>query len=210
MIYYIIYYFAIKGQSMKKYVWVLGIYILIYISIYIKCLDLSTFCVELEGFSLFKVLFYFGPFFTGGVIQRIKYKNKNVEKSKKGVWIYLFGAGIGLLIWAMEYIRILMYNEGYKYQFLIHLGIYIFGVNILLVMLNVPKGQIHLDNRILQCIIFIGESTLPIYLMQVSFKPLCIALSYPLNFIVFWLMALMGGCIYTIGKNMINRITNKK
>lgn len=167
-------------------------------------MDLSTFCVELEGFSLFKVLFYFGPFFSGGVIRKI-INNKNMQKVRKYSKFYFVGGICGILVWAMEYIEILIYNSAYKYQFLIHLGIYIFGINVLLYMLSISDIKIRNENKLWRCVQLIGDSTLSIYLMQVTFKPLCIGIPMPFNFLIFWLMALIGGCIYTMVKEKINK-----
>ena len=60
--------------------------------------------------------------------------------------------------------------------------------------------------KLWRCVQLIGDSTLSIYLMQVTFKPLCIGIPYcPFNFLIFWLMALIGGCIYTMVKEKINK-----
>lgn len=204
LLYYVIFYFAIKGQSIKKYIGVLCAYALIYIVSYVFGMDLSTFCVELEGFSLFKVLFYFGPFFSGGIIRKI-INNKNMQNVRKYSKFYFVGGICGILVWAMEYIEILIYNSAYKYQFLIHLGIYIFGINVLLYMLSISDIKIRNENKLWRCVQLIGDSTLSIYLMQVTFKPLCIGIPMPFNFLIFWLMALIGGCIYTMVKEKINK-----
>ena len=99
--------FCNKGTEYKKYIGVLCAYALIYIVSYVFGMDLSTFCVELEGFSLFKVLFYFGPFFSGGVIRKI-INNKNMQKVRKYSKFYFVGGICGILVWAMEYIEILI------------------------------------------------------------------------------------------------------
>ena len=130
LLYYVIFYFAIKGQSIKKYIGVLCAYALIYIVSYVFGMDLSTFCVELEGFSLFNVLLY---------------------------------------------------------------------------MLSISDIKIRNENKLWRCVQLIGDSTLSIYLMQVTFKPLCIGIPMPFNFLIFWLMALIGGCIYTMVKEKINK-----
>lgn len=59
----------------------------------------------------------------GGIIRKI-INIENIQKVKKYSKFYLVGGIFGILLWAMEYIWILIYNGGYKYQFLIHLGIY--------------------------------------------------------------------------------------
>lgn len=208
LLYYIIFYFAINGQSIKKYIGVLCIYLLTYILSYVFGMDVSAFCVELEGFSFFKVLFYFGPFFMGGIIRKI-INIENIQKVKKYSKFYLVGGIFGILLWAVEYIWILIYNGGYKYQFLIHLGIYIFGINVLLYMLSMPDIEIKDENKLWRCVQLTGDSTLSIYLMQVTFKPLCIEIPMPFNFVIFWLMAFTGGCIYTIVKKKINKRIEK-
>ncbi len=207
MCYYIVFYIIFKNTSKLKIIIIALLYIMSYVSIYIIFLDLSKFCVELEGFAPFKVLFYFGPFISGGIIRLYwdMYLETNKASTSKKISYFAIGIIVGLSIWAIEYINILIYGMYYHFQFLIHMGILIFGICLLLFMLSLKEKYFNLNSQIGHYMEFIGDSSLAIYLIQVSFKPIFSIMTFPLNAILFWIISICGGCLYNF---MYQKIIN--
>lgn len=198
MIYYIVFFLFFSKKSKLKIITIIILYIVSYFLIYFIFLDIDKFSIELEGFSPFKVLFYFGPFVSGGIIRlcydKIFDKNKTLFSPKR--FFLVTGIIIGLLIWAMEYVNILIYGKYYHLQFLIHLGIFIFGISLLLFVLDFNYNTFYISKKLGYYIELIGNSTLAIYLIQVSFKPFFLNMDFPTNAILFWIISICGGCLY--------------
>lgn len=197
LIYYVIFYIALKRRNKIFIAVLLGVYVCAYIVCYIFLLDISEFSVELEGFSPFKVLFYFGPFYTGGVIRLLLERRlKALDTNCRG--LCALGMILGLAVWAVEYSCILLLGEWYGFQFLIHVGIFVFGISTLLFILSIPKDKLKISGRFGDCVRLIGDSTLAVYLIQVTLKPLCLNFEFPVNAFLFWFVALAGGCFYNV------------
>lgn len=198
MCYYIVFFFIFKNFSKPKIIIVTCLYVMAYILSYFVFLDISRFSVEPEGFAPFKVLFYFGPFVCGGIIRlyRDAYPEKDEASEVKKLFLFAAGGVAGLLIWAVEYMNILVYGKGYRFQFLIHLGIFMFGTCLLLFTLTLKEKYFCLNSKAGRAIELIGDSTLAIYLVQVSFKPILSGISFPFNAVLFWVISICGGCLY--------------
>lgn len=192
LLYYLVYYFIFCVNSKKRVICALAFYALMYAYIYVFKLDLNRFCIELEGFSAFKVLFYFGPFVTGGALRQYY----TPRKKKVNLLFVLLGIILGLIIWAIEYYKIIILGNGYYSQILIHVGIFVFGIFSLFFMIHLNDRNIEVNNMVKRVIEVIGENTLAIYVVQVSFKPVCYRWRFPLNVVMFWIIALVGGCLY--------------
>ena len=192
MIYYVIFYFIFKRATSTKLLLFALAYTILYTVIYVLCVDKTHFVVEQEGFSPFKVLFYCSPFIAGGIIKL----DKDHLISKKNLLTSIICILLGLGIWGAEYINILFFKKYYEYQFLINLGILLFGLGTLIFVLNIKDKYFINHDKIWKYINIVSDSTLAIYLLQVSFKPLFLRFSFPSNAILFWLFCIIIGCIY--------------
>ncbi len=209
-VYYPIYYaiFSVKAKAVP-YV-ALGLHALGYAALYMFVLDKTSFCIEGEGFSLFKVYFYFGVMLTGGVIRRILNDAKLIDhvETKRG----LFAAGVvlSLVIWAGEYALITIYGKALEAQALIHLAVWAFGICIFLFAFAFRDRQIK-SPGMSRCISAISASTLEIYLLQVTIQPHIEKLPFPVNWASFFAGAFFGGIlIHMAVENSISAISCRR
>lgn len=198
----ILYYFPFYvADKMKNGYWIfLVIYFLGYIVLYIA-MDKSTFFVEKSGFAPFKVYFYFLLMLVGGIIKHIYLK---FEIKKPGIFV-LTGFG-GLFIWFIEYYFVRIQNNMLEYQFIINLGITIFGTSVLL--WTIAMNNQYSKWKMPLYVNLISESTLEIYLVQITFLPLISRILYPISIVCFWGIAICGGIILHIGQNRLYKICN--
>lgn len=82
LIFYIAFYFIFRIQNITRIAAILMIHIAIYLAIYCFLVDKSYFCIELEGFSPFKIYFYFGIFLVGGLLRLISPKIEAIFSTK--------------------------------------------------------------------------------------------------------------------------------
>lgn len=205
LLYYPIFYIIFHlGEKAKR---CLQIYIIGYVIYYLFFLDINIFSVELEGFSVFKVYFYFGIFVLGGILYQNQEKVKQSMRKYQKTLIFLLFATV--FMWAGVYGSILFFNKMYKYQFLIHSSIFLFVLILMILMiLNSQRiNTFNITNNLVKRIInVISESTLEIYLVQVTFLEKIETLSFPLSFVVFVFCAFGGGIVF---HNLIDYLITK-
>lgn len=211
ILYYPIFYFIFFDRKSSKIKFLI-IYFLGYAILYTFFLNIHIFSVELEGFAFFKIYFYFGIFILGGLL--------NIKKDK--IYALLYGNNIKMLAfmtlsiisWLFIYGNILVFKKFYEIQFLIHVSVFCFTSTLMLwTIINSDNiDKLFNKNKICKCIInTLAESTLEIYLIQVTFVEYIEKFSFPINFILFLLCAFGGGIIYhyvisflfDVGKNII-------
>lgn len=87
LLYYPIFYIIFhSGEKAKR---CLQIYIIGYVIYYLFFLNTNVFSVELEGFSPFKVYFYFGIFVLGGILYQDQEKVKQSMRKYQKILIFL-------------------------------------------------------------------------------------------------------------------------
>ena len=187
IIYFIPFYFADRFKH--GYLTIIVSHILGYIIFY-NFSDKSTFFVELGGFSLFKVYFYIFVMFCGGIVKK---RNESNLKNDIKPSIFVILGVLGLAIWFMEYYEVKVLGNWLSCQFLIHVGASIFGLSVLLWALYMYKSNIPF--KLPNIVKGVADSTLEIYLIQITFLPLVNQICYPLCIIVFWVVALLGGLL---------------
>lgn len=198
LIYYPIFYcvFRVFNRYKMKLVWIS--YILLYCFFYIFMLDKSSFSVELEGFSLFKVYFYIGIFLTGGYLSKISGQLKKIGDNQKKRYtkgLCLIGI-LAILGWGMLYMLIIVFERAYSVQFLIHVFVFIFCLSIMCIAIINSDKIILGPGRVCKAVSAISESTLEIYLIQVTFLYRIVQMGFPINEITFWSIALGGGILF--------------
>lgn len=196
LIYYIFFYFLFKKKDIKVLKYAFLCYFLLYAALYLVFVDKGSFSIELEGFSPFKVYFYFGVFLLGGYLslqrKEIQSCYQNSKKIQILLWILL---ATSIILWCSVYSMILLLQKGYAVQFLIHAAILTFsGAIFFLAILYSSKISLSQGafNRVMNVI---ADSTLEIYLVQVTFKSVVTGVSFPANWIVFFSIAFGGGII---------------
>jgi len=193
LIYYFLYYFIFKKYSDRKNIIIAFGYISVYLWYYLAIMDLSTFSIELEGFSLIKVYFYFCVFCIGGIIRYHQTDICRVVSRKKGmllcvVFAFLFACG-----WAIEYALMEMWSIGYVLQILIHICVFGFACCVLLFFIIYDKDNENIISKS-KVLNYIANSTLEIYLVQVTFVNMISRLLFPINFVIFVVVSIVGGC----------------
>ncbi len=197
LIYYIIFYFIFSSSQIKWQKYSLVIYCIGYLLFYLLNFQTDTFWVEPEGFHFFKVYFYFGVFLLGGIIsQNLNFiKNRINQNRKKILYILLLIMIVSFGSWGLLYAILLLIHRLYSIQFLIHFFVSLFTVAIFLICSTV-KDSFTISSRIANTLINqIGDSTLEIYLVQVTFVKCVLVFQFPINWIIFWMIALIGGSL---------------
>ncbi|MBQ9900814.1 MAG: acyltransferase family protein [Clostridia bacterium] len=196
MIYYVLFYWVVKNSQIKRLLIFLLIYFTGYVLLYTFCIDKSQFCMEPEGFSWFKVYFYFGIMLTGGILKKIGQPEMKPETIRKKLFlplvILIMIAGI---TWAAEYWMIFIKGTGYGIQFFIHLSVYVFTVSVFLLFLSC-ENLIDPNNAFFRkCVTPVAQSTLEIYLVQVSLIFIVLGFAFPVNWLMFVLISIGGGLL---------------
>lgn len=198
LLYYAFYYFIFrKGDIRVIYISVL-LHVVGYALIYIFLLDKTFFSVEQEGFSPFKVYFYYGVLLIGGVIRIqteriVGFLNLHREQMLKMLMVTIL---FSLMLWAIVYFVLFQLHRGYYMQFLAQASVLIFAVSCLIFM-EMNASAITVPDTICGRIInTISDSTLEIYLVQVTVKDAISGAFFPLNLILFFTLAITGGIIF--------------
>lgn len=198
LIYYIFFYLIFYTQDSKRIAKVLICYAAAYVALYAFFVDKSGFHIEPEGFFWFKVYFYFGVFLIGGFI-RIKETeirwilNRNDKISVITLSMLFFSS---VLLWGIVYGLVTILHKAFGIQWLIHVSVFVFSTAVLLLALlfaekfSMPKGIWKI------LVNLVSDSTLEIYLIQVTFLPFILTFVFPLNWLLFFLMAFMGGTLF--------------
>lgn len=197
LIYYIIFYFIFSSHQIKWQGYSLIIYCIGYLMFYLLNFQSNTFWVEPEGFHFFKVYFYFGIFLLGGIIsQNLNLiEGKINKKRKKTLYMLLLIMSVACGSWGLLYAILLLAHRLYSVQFLIQFFVCLFTVAIFLIC-NTLKKSFTLSSPLLNPLINgIGDSTLEIYLVQVTFIKCALDFPFPINWSIFWGIALMGGTL---------------
>lgn len=194
LLYYIPYYFIFKHKNPRKICISLAFYAIGYSLFYLVSIQKNLFWVEPEGFSLFKVYFYFGIFILGGYI-RICVSQISFQSKKRFYSQLLFIImAISVAIWIIFYALITILGIAYPMQFIIQFSVGIFSISLLLLsILYSDYIQKKMPNVIISTI---ADSTLEIYLVQVTFQKYCLNFNFPINWIVFLIIAFGGGILF--------------
>lgn len=97
----------------------------------------------------------------------------------------------------------MVFDTALSFQFLIHVGSLGFGVSaIILCMFFLQKASFLHMHKILT---LLSDSTLEVYLVQVTFRRLFIQMPFPISLILFFFMAFGGGILlHTLFQLKIN------
>ena len=196
IIYYCIFFFVFKHKKSYLLRNVFIIYSIIYLIWYIFGIDKSTFSVELEGFAPFKVFFYFGIFVAGGWIRANKLRIKNYFKLKYIKSILIFCLMASFVAWVVVYAAIMVFAKAYSIQFLVHVAVFSFTVA--LMILAIFYEDILKEKQCNKCCSIIADSTLEIYLVQVTFQQSIETIFFPLSWVLIISISLIGGITYHI------------
>ena len=195
LLYYIIYYFVFRYKPQKYGMTILMEHFIGYIILYIFTVNRQAFSVELEGFSPFKVYFYFGIFVCGGLL-RI-YSNYIKEFCNRKMLLILTVIGVlSILLWCVEYALIMVWNMALEFQCLIQVSVFIFSVVAVMLgvclehRIKIPKGA---KGYIIKAL---SDCTLEIYLVQVTFKNYIVDWPFPCNWLVFIIGSIVMGMIF--------------
>ena len=210
LLYYCLFYAVFFKGNKKIAAGMLVGYVIGYIMLYLLFVDRTRFSVELEGFSPFKVYFYFGIFIMGGVVRLCKSGEQRQKPGKGFLIACLSTVFVSAIVWCGEYALVTVLDTGFNFQFLIHFSVFVFAVAILLLgisldsVLKFPKGKVG------QLIRKIADSTLEIYLVQVTLQPFLPELIFPLNWIVFVGLSLGGGIALNIAYSSVIKKRNRR
>lgn len=200
-IYYPIFYMIFSHNSKKIVKMSMICHVLIYFVGYVFWINTDIFSVELEGFAPFKVFFYFGILLLGGYIRLSQdLIIEKIRQSRKK--IIVFSTVIictSLICWAMIYAAIMLFNKMLKLQCLIHISVYTFAIGMLIlsiILVEEMNLDCYIPDTVYRGIDMIANSTLEIYLIQVTFKNLAIKFVFPFNLLLFWYIAFGGGILY--------------
>ena len=193
LLYYPLYYLIFSSKNRRipaaaLIAWAIG-----YALIYVFLVDKTGFTIELEGFYPFKVLFYFGIFLMGGLLRRSLDQAKGFFE-KSGRWSWLAGAAAASVLWAAVYAAVMVLGRGFEVQFLIHAGVFCFSVSLFMFAYKFRTVQLP-DAWWAKAVKAAAESTLEIYLLQVTIQKYVVHWPFPVNWIVFWGCAFGGGIL---------------
>ena len=207
LLYYGLFYLIFSKGSKKLPLGVLACYVLGYFALYFLFVDRSTFSVELEGFSPFKVYFYFGVFVMGGILRLYRPVDQPHRQDRKYAITCLAVILASGIVWCGEYALVMVLGTGSDFQFLIHVGVFVFAAAILLLgialdaKIKLPGGKIG------ALIKTVADSTLEIYLIQVTVQPFLPEMAFPLNWILFVGISLGGGIALNAGYSFVTKKT---
>lgn len=197
-LYYPAYYLLMRGARGVQLCIRCLVFILVYMLTYAALVNGRSFVAEEEGFGLLKVVNYFGVMLLGGVIRRSKSYGLRVasldNRSARRMLVAFGAIGLlGLTLWSYEYIQILLFNRGLGMQCLIHVGNALFGVACLSMALIIER--ILPDIHPPQWLRNIANSTLEIYLVQATIRPLFNGVAFPFGPILFVLTVMLLGVL---------------
>lgn len=190
LLWYIIFYIVF----IKKSIFVAKIALLIhfvgYIFGYIFFVDKTLFSVEPNGFGFFKAYFYLGIMLVGGILKLDNDYIIEKSKNKKGIFVAVMV--LSFIFWAVTWGSINIMHIAYRLQFFVHIWVCCFVIAFFL-LIEVSDVQRYSDSKIIK---LISESTLEIYLIQVTFKKYVMIFGFPINFIFFMVLAFGGGIFF--------------
>ena len=193
-----VFYLLFYGKNKAPYIAAL-VYAVGYALLYVFTVDKSVFSVELAGFHPFKVYFYFGTFLFGGIFRKLLLegdfdgKRRNGRARLAAIPVMLLGAGI----WAITYYFVTVREMFLSLQFLIHVGTMLVLMGVMHFTntfrdLTLPEGKFASLIRV------VAGSTLEIYLLQVTVVHSIEILPFPVNAILFFTIAFVGGTLFAI------------
>ncbi len=190
LLWYIIFYIVFYKESVLKVKEWMMIYFAGYMIFYIFGVDKTRFSIELGGFCFFKAYFYLGIMLTGGILRfnydDIKEKVRNRKRTLCCTMALMF------LLWAVTWGSINIMHIAFSIQFLVH--IWVAGFVIALFCLT--ESCMEQRQSISKLTDLISESVLEIYLVQMTFKKYVMSFEFPINFVLFILLAFGGGIFF--------------
>ena len=206
LIYYVVFYVIMQKGSIRKTYCTLLLYAAGYLLLYLFFVDKTKFSVELNGFAWFKVYFYFGIMLFGALLRQTSGTLK--ERIDKIGIIPVTGITLlSMILWVVTYWLVTVKQTAYLFQFMIQFSIFVFSGAVLLLAMKL-ESRINEKNLLFQRVVVpIAYSTLEIYLVQATFKPLLKGLSFPVNWSVFIFMSVIGGLIL---RQIVSLVFNKK
>ena len=216
-IYYIPYYLIFKSKEKTRIKLLSMAYLTGYVLLYILQMNESALFVEAEGFSLFKVYFYFAPMILGGVIAYFVFGEKDrcsdsvIKTRLARPGVLMIAAIIGLSAWGLEYACVTLFRTAFKWQFIINIGNIVFCVCLFCALLagfnshSVEKlGQSKLMKMLSMC-------TLEIYLVQILIKRFFPSLGFPANAILYFVLSIgLGVTLHKTSKGIPKLMTGNK
>lgn len=191
LIYYVGFYFIFRRGQKGAAVLVLLLHGVGYLLLYLLVVERHTFSIELEGFSPFKVYFYFSVFLCGGLIRLCSEVIEHWSSNRKVLCTAIIA--FSCLVWCGEYAVMMVAHSAYGLQFLIHLSVLVFSVAMVALGLGLevrfprPKGIFG------NIVTVLSDSTLEIYLVQVTIQHYAEQLPFPINWGIFWGVSILMG-----------------
>lgn len=211
LLYYCVFYVIFRQGELRRVKLALSGYVAGYFLLYWLFVDKTKFSIETEGFVPFKVYFYFGIFLVGGLIRLCKEdKPELAEKWRNHRLQYAIAVVISGAVWCAEYALVTVLNTAYVLQFVIHISVFMFAVMILLLgitlnqKLRMPKGICGKSIQI------IADSTLEIYLVQITILPKVLHYSFPVNWLLFVVLSIGGGVLMHVAAGWISHYLQMK
>lgn len=194
LIYMLITYPIIGMESKKWIMFNIAAGIAVYSICYIINFQ-AQFFVELEGFRLIKIIEYFIVYSLGLLIRQCEdmithiISRRMISNFKLMMWIIVSIGG-----WGIMYFYVLVLGKLFRMQILIPICIVILGGLVLLTCIKNKKMDIK-NQYIKNTICCIAESTLEIYILQVTYLKFIKIDNFVLGYLCLWGISLIGGCL---------------
>ena len=213
IIYYPVYYLIFIKKDNKWALASLTAHFSIYAVLYVVLLLLNpdTFFIEQDGFSPIKVFFYFGVMLLGGCMRRFENEeNSKLSSLLKHKWqFYFILTALGFVIWTVVYFSIFVLEAAYAAQIIIPLSAALFAFAFFKLCMAFEENKVLA--RVSDKTKILAESTLEIYLVQVTLVGYCEKLAFPLNTLAFWGSAIALGIALHIALNaLLNAFKKEK
>lgn len=204
LVFYIVFYF-IQKYCERRLPLIFLISVVIYFVFYFTVLDLTMWSVEGAGF--FKYIFYFQVMLIGYALKRCKQKYwAYIQKHNKilcGLMVLFLFLYLGTKI-------LIQMTIGFRYfQFLVQIMTLFFGITCFLFMMGKEEQfQMLKKSLIGKCIVYIGASTLEIYLLNYVFCNYAERFVFPVNIIIATSLIFVTGCCYHFAMDYVVKKTS--
>lgn len=203
IIYYVVFYLVIHYGNAKGTIACLSLFVICYAFLYAIMYTKDSFFIELEGFSFFKVYFYFGVMLLGGLLRLMNERiDRFVERANTFILLSLVLAST--IIWVCEYACMFVFHKMFLFQCVIHVSIFSFSAFIILLAKKMDR---YIDDKKKSyiCLISpIAECTLEVYLVQVTFKSVAMFFVFPVNWLLFVVGAIVLGKTIQTYRSILN------
>lgn len=209
-IYYCIFYFVFKKKNKRIIVGALLTHLTVYCIAYLALIiaNSNSFWIESDGFSPIKVFFYLGVMLFGGCLRIAEDEGLMTSLLRRGILFYLLLCAASFAIWVIIYFSIFVLGIGYVFQIVVPFSAAIFAFSFFKLCMLLEK--IKLFTRASDWVKPLADSTLEVYLVQVTLVSYCERLPFPLGLISFFASAIILGITLHKALNLLLNIPNRK